>query len=84
MILDIPKEKEEDLKEEAETALTDQTVHRMKGTGRPVLLVVVIQDPDWTTCLTNQKLNAIIVKRQVIMLGIAGIQPRGLKRMLIL
>jgi hypothetical protein len=84
MILDIPKEKEEDLEEKAEAAPTDQTVHRMKGTGRPVLLVVVIQDPDWTTCLTNQKLNAIIVKRQVIMLGIVGIQPRGLKRMLIL
>jgi hypothetical protein len=84
MILDIPKEKEEDLKEEVEAAPTDQTIDRMKGIGRSIQLVVAIQDPDWTTCLTNQKLNAIIIKRQVIMLGIAGIQPRRLKRMLIL
>jgi hypothetical protein len=84
MILDIPKEKEEDLEEEVEAAPTDQTVDRMKGIGRSIQLVVAIQDPDWTTCLTNQKFNAIIIKRQVIMLGIAEIQPRRLKRMLIL
>jgi len=47
-------------------------------------MAVAIQDPDLITGLTNQKLNAMIVKRQVIMLGIAGIQPRGLKRMQIL
>jgi len=47
-------------------------------------LAVAIRDQDLTTGLTNQKLNAIIVKRQVIMLGIARIQPIGLKRMQIL
>ena len=34
MVLDIPKEKEEDLEEEAEATPTNQTVDRMKGTGR--------------------------------------------------
>jgi hypothetical protein len=33
MVLDIPREEEEDLEEEAETTLIDQTVDRMKGTG---------------------------------------------------
>jgi hypothetical protein len=56
----------------------------MKGTGRLVQLAVAIRHQDLTTGLTNQKLNAIIVKRQVIMLGIARIQPIGLKRMQIL
>jgi len=84
MVPDILKEKEEDLEEEAEATLTDQTVDRMKGTDRPIQLAVEIRDLDLTTGLTNQKLNAIIVKRQVIMLEIAKIQPRGLKRMQIL
>jgi len=84
MVPDILKEKEEDLEEEAEATLTDQTVDRMKGTDRPIQLAVEIRDLDLTTGLTNQKLNAIIVKRQVIMLKIAKIQPRGLKRMQIL
>jgi hypothetical protein len=47
----------------------------MKGTGRLVQLAVAIWDQDLTTGLTNQKLNAIIVKRQVIILGIDKIQP---------
>jgi hypothetical protein len=34
--------------------------------------------------LTNQKLNVIIVKRQVIMLRIIGFQSRGLNRMQLL
>jgi len=53
MVLDIPKEKEEDLEEEAEATPIDQTVNRMKGTGRPTYLVVAIRDPDLTTGLTN-------------------------------
>jgi hypothetical protein len=69
---------------EVEAALIDQIVDRMKGTGRLVQLAVAIRHQDLTTGLTNQKLNAIIVKRQVIMLGIARIQPIGLKRMQIL
>jgi hypothetical protein len=52
----------------------------MKQTSRPVTLIVAIRDPG----LTNQKLNAIIVKRHAIMLGIAGVQPRELRRMQIL
>jgi hypothetical protein len=38
MVLDIPKEEEEneDLEEEAEEASTDQMVDWMKGTGQPV------------------------------------------------
>jgi hypothetical protein len=61
MVLDIPKEEEKDLKEEAEAALIDQTVDRIKGSGRLVQLAVTIRDPDLTTSLTNQKLNAIIM-----------------------
>jgi len=61
MVLDIPKEEEKDLKEEAEAALIDQTVDRIKGSGRLVQLAVTIRDPDLTTSLTNQKLNAIII-----------------------
>jgi hypothetical protein len=38
-----------------------------KSTGQPVTLTLAIRDPG----LTNQKLNAIICKRHVIMLGIA-------------
>jgi hypothetical protein len=52
----------------------------MKQTNRLVTLIVVIWDPG----LINQRLNAIIVKRQVIILGIAGVQPRGLRRIQIL
>jgi len=86
MILDIPKEeeKEEDLEEEVETTSTNQTVDRMKRTGRSVQLAIAIQDLDLIAGLTNQKLNAIIVKRQVIMLRIVGVQPRGLRRTQIL
>ena len=94
MILDIPKgvkdvdkvDKEEqktNLKEEAVAVSTSQLVSHIKQSGRPVTLTVAIQDPG----LTNQKLNAIIVKKkkkQVIMLGIVGVQPRGLRRMQIL
>jgi hypothetical protein len=40
--LDIPKEEEEDLEEEAKAAPTNQTVNRMKGTGRIVQLAVTI------------------------------------------
>ena len=85
MILDILIEKEEeDLENEAEATSTDQTVDRIKITSRSVQLAVAIQDPDFTESLTNQKLNAIIVKRHVIMLRIVGIQPRALRRMQIL
>jgi len=79
MFLDIPRKEEEDLEEEIEAALTDQMVDRMKGIGRLVQLTVAIQDLDLTAGLTNQKLNAIIVKRQVIMVGIVRVQPRGLR-----
>jgi hypothetical protein len=72
------------LEKEAEAASTDQTIDRMKRTNWPVQLAIAIQDPDLTASLTNQKLNAIIVKRHVIMLMIVGIQSRGLRRMQIL
>jgi hypothetical protein len=75
MVLDILKEKEE-----AKIAPTDQIIDRLKGTGRSVQLAVTFRD----LALTNQKLNAIIVKRNVIMLEITGIQLRGLKRIQIL
>jgi hypothetical protein len=86
MVMGIPKEEEEeeDLEEEAGTASTNQIVNRIKRTGRSVQLAVTIQDPDLIAGLTNQKLNAIIVKRQVIMLRIIGFQSRGLRRMQIL
>jgi hypothetical protein len=84
MFLDIPRKEEEDLEEEIEAALTYQMVDRMKGTGRLVQLTVAIQDLDLTAGLTNQKLNAIIVKRQVIMLGIVRVQQRGLRIMQVL
>ena len=84
MVLDIPKEEEEDLEEKVKAASIDQTIDWMKGTSRLVQLAIAIWDPDLTTGLTNQKLNAIIVKRQVIKLGIAGVQLRRLKRMQIL
>jgi hypothetical protein len=83
MVLDIP-DKEEDLEEEIEVASTNQMIDRMKRTYRLVQLAVAIRDPNLTVVLTNQKLNAIIVKRQVIMLGIAGVQPKGLKKIQIL
>jgi RNase H-fold protein (predicted Holliday junction resolvase) len=70
--------------EEAKAASTDQTVDQMKRIGQSVQLAVTIQDPNLTTDLTNQKLNAIIVKRQVIMLRNVGVQPRGLRRLQIL
>jgi uncharacterized membrane protein len=71
MILDIPKgvkdvdkvDKEEqktNLKEEAVAVSTSQLVSHIKQSGRPVTLTVAIQDPG----LTNQKLNAIIVKKK--------------------
>jgi hypothetical protein len=72
------------LKEEAETTLTDQTIDQMKGTDWPVQLAITIWDPNLTAGLTNQKLNAIIIKTQIIMLGIAGVEPKGLRRMQIL
>jgi hypothetical protein len=53
----------------------------MKGTSRLVQLAIAIWDPNLTTGLTNQKLIAIIVKRQVIKLGIAGVQLRRLRRL---
>ena len=84
MFLDIPRKEEEDLEEEIEAALTDQMVDRTKGIGRLVQLTVAIQDLDLTAGLTNQKLNAIIVKRQVIMLGIVRVQLRGLRIMQVL
>ena len=84
MVLDIPKEEEEDLEEKVEAASIDQTIDWMKGTSQLVQLEITIWDPDLTTGLTNQKLNAIIVKRQVIKLGIVGVQLRRLKRMQIL
>jgi hypothetical protein len=84
MFLDIPRKEEEDLEEEIEAALTDQMVDRMKGTGQLVQLTVAIQDLDLTAGLTNQKLNAIFIKRQVIMLGIVRVQPRGLRIMQVL
>jgi hypothetical protein len=68
------------LKKKAKTTLTDQSVDRMKQTSRSVTLKMTIQDSG----LTNQKLNVIIVKRQVIMLGIARFQPKRLMRMKIL
>ena len=83
MVLDIP-DKEEDLEEEIEVASTNQMIDRMKRTYRLVQLAVAIRDPNLTVGLTNQKLNAIIVKRQVIMLGISGVQPKGLKKIQIL
>jgi hypothetical protein len=48
MVLDIPKEeeKEEDLEEEVETTSTNQTVDRMKRTGRSFQLAIAIQDLD--------------------------------------
>ena len=77
----VKKEKQEaDLEEKAKAALIGQSVTHMKQTNQLVTLIVAIRDPG----LTNQRLNAIIVKRQVIILGIAGVQPRGLKRMQIL
>jgi hypothetical protein len=42
IVLDIPKEEEEDLEEEAKAAPTNQTVNRMKGTGRMVQLAVTL------------------------------------------
>jgi len=68
MILDIPKgvkdvDKEEqktNLKEEVVAVSTSQLVSHIKQSGRPVTLTVAIQDPG----LTNQKLNAIIVKKK--------------------
>jgi RNase H-fold protein (predicted Holliday junction resolvase) len=84
MVLDIPKEEEEDLEEKVEAASIDQTIDWMKGTSQLVQLEITIWDPDLTTGSTNQKLNAIIVKRQVIKLGIVGVQLRRLKRMQIL
>jgi len=84
MVLDIPNKKEEDLKEKVKATPIDQTIDQIKGTGLPVYLAVAIQDPDLTTGLTNQKLNAIIIIRYVIMLGIAGIHLRRLKIMQIL
>ena len=86
MVMGIPKkeEEEEDLEEEAGIASTNQIVNRIKRIGRSVQLAVAIQDPDLIAGLTNQKLNAIIVKRQVIMLRIIGFQSRGLRRMQIL
>jgi hypothetical protein len=62
IVLDIP-EKEEDLEEEIEVVSINQTIDRMKGTGRLVQLAVAIRDPNLTVGLTNQKLNDIIVKR---------------------
>jgi len=84
MVLDIPKEEEEDLEEKVKAASIDQTIDWMKGTSQLVQLEITIWDPDLTTGLTNQKLNAIIVKRQVIKLGIVRVQLRRLKRMQIL
>ena len=86
MVMGIPKEEkeEEDLEEEVGTASTNQIVNRIKRTGRSVQLAVAIQDPDLIAGLTNQKLNVIIVKRQVIMLRIIGFQSRGLNRMQLL
>ena len=84
MVLDIPKEEEEDLEEKVEAASIDQTIDWMKGTSQLVQLEITIWDPDLITGLTNQKLNAIIVKRQVIKLGIVRVQLRRLKRMQIL
>jgi hypothetical protein len=69
------EKQEADLKEKAKAASTGQLVNHMKQTNRLVTLIVAIWDPG----LTNQRLNVIIVKRQVIILGIAGVQPRGLK-----
>jgi len=62
IVLDIPEE-EEDLEEEIEVVSINQTIDRMKGTGRLVQLAVAIRDPNLTVGLTNQKLNDIIVKR---------------------
>jgi hypothetical protein len=72
------------LEEEVGTASTNQIVNRIKRTSRSVQLAVAIQDPDLIAGLTNQKLNVIIVKRQVIMLRIIGFQSRGLNRMQLL
>jgi hypothetical protein len=69
-----------DIEEEVEATSIGQPINHMKQIGRPVTLIVEIRDPGFT----NQKLNAIIIKRQVIMLGIARVQPRGLRRMQIL
>jgi hypothetical protein len=52
----------------------------MKQISQSVTLKMTIQDPG----LTNQKLNVIIIKRQVTMLGIARFQPRRLMGMKIL
>jgi hypothetical protein len=68
------------LKKKAKAASTGQSVNHMKQTNRLVTLIVVIWDPG----LINQRLNAIIVKRQVIILEIARVQPRGLRRIQIL
>ena len=73
IILDIPK-KEEGLEEEIKVASINQTIDQMKRTSWLVQLAVEIWDSDLIVSLTNQKLNGIIVKRQVIMLGIAKVQ----------
>ena len=70
MVLDIPngpedmdKEKEEDkevnLKKKVVTALINQPVDCIKHIDRPITLTMAIQNIG----LTNQKLNAIIIKR---------------------
>jgi hypothetical protein len=65
------------LEEKVVAASTGHPFDNMKQTNWPVTLIVAI----WNSGLTNQKLNAIIFKRQVIMVGIIGVQPRGLSRM---
>ena len=53
------EEEDTDLKEKVIAASIDQPVDRMKQIDQLVTLTMAIQNPD----LTNQKLNAIIVKR---------------------
>jgi len=53
MIMNILKEEEEDLEEEAEITSIDQTVDWMKGAGRPVQVAIAIWDLDLTVGLTN-------------------------------
>jgi len=59
--MDKAKKEEEDtnLKEKVIAASIDQPVDRMKQIDQLVTLTMAIQNPG----LTNQKLNAIIVKR---------------------
>jgi hypothetical protein len=65
------------LEKEFVATITGQMIDHMKQIGRSITLIVTIQNLG----LTNQKLNAIIIKKYVIMLGIVGVQLKSFRRM---